>query len=104
LFVQQVQENVFTRPDTLFGVCQALGDDFGFNPLPLRVLFAVPLVWSPYVTVAAYLALGAVVLISRLLVPGRRKMAAVKPASNDVERAPALADPVEIQEELPLAA
>lgn len=61
--------NVFTRPDTLLGVCQAVGDDFGFNPLILRVAFGVPLVWNPAAMIAAYLVLGVIVMVSRLLFP-----------------------------------
>jgi phage shock protein PspC (stress-responsive transcriptional regulator) len=61
--------NVFTRPDTLLGVCQALGEDFRFNPNILRIAFGVPLVWSPFVVIAAYLSLGVVVLATRMLLP-----------------------------------
>lgn len=74
-------QNVFTRPDTLLGVCQALGEDLGFNPLLLRVAFALPLFFNPNYTVAAYLALGLVVLTLRLLVPN--------PASAKVPAEPA---------------
>lgn len=62
-------QNVLTRPDTLLGVCQAIGEDFGFNPLILRLAFALPLFWNPYVAVAAYLALGAIVAVTRWIAP-----------------------------------
>ena len=59
----------FSRDDTLFGVCQALGEDFGFNANILRAIIGAGLLFSPVMTVAAY-AVGAVlVTISRLLVP-----------------------------------
>lgn len=59
--------NPFTRPDTMFGVCQSIADDFGFNPLYLRVLFAFGLFVSLKWSVLVYLGLGVVVLASRLL-------------------------------------
>ena len=60
---------VFAREDTLFGVCFALGADFGFNPVWLRVAFALLLFWSPVIAAGAYAAFGALVVVSRLLVP-----------------------------------
>lgn len=57
------------RNDTLLGVCEAIGQDFGFNPLWLRLAFIVPLFFAPVWTVAGYLGLGAVVAISRRLFP-----------------------------------
>jgi phage shock protein C len=73
--------NVFLRDDTFFGVCQALGDDFGFNPLWLRLAFGVGLLWSPIAVLGAYAALGLVVLVSRLVI--REPRAAVATASAD---------------------
>ena len=67
-----MQTNPLTRPDTMFGVCQAIGEDFGFNPVFLRVPFAAMVLWSPMIAIGAYFALGAVVLGSRLLFPQRR--------------------------------
>ena len=61
--------SVFTREDTLFGVCEALGEDFGFNATYLRVLFALGLFWNSAAALAVYAGLGALVLVSRLLVP-----------------------------------
>jgi phage shock protein PspC (stress-responsive transcriptional regulator) len=74
------------RDHTVLGVCEGLGEDFGFNPLWLRILFAAPLIWHPLYVVGAYLALGLVVLVSRLLVPSRR---AAAPAVDDSAAAPA---------------
>jgi phage shock protein C len=71
--------SLFTRDDTLFGVCEALGEDLGFNPLPLRVTLAVLLLWNPVAVLAAYLGAGAVVLASRLLFPNRRASVAAQP-------------------------
>lgn len=57
------------RPHTILGVCEAVGEDFGFNPVLLRVPFAAAVLWSPSMTLAIYFALGAVVLVSRMLFP-----------------------------------
>jgi phage shock protein PspC (stress-responsive transcriptional regulator) len=67
--MQSYQPAIFWREDTVFGVCEALGEDFGFNPLFLRVAFALGLLWNPLVMIYAYLGLAAVVLLSRLLAP-----------------------------------
>ena len=56
------------RSDTLLGVCEAIGQDFGFNPTYLRLAFIAPLFVAPTAAIAAYLGLGAVVAATRLLV------------------------------------
>jgi len=66
------------RPHTILGVCEAIGEDFGFNPVILRILLAAMVVASPTSAFATYFALGVVVLVSRMLFPER---AAVQPAS-----------------------
>ena len=63
---------VFARDDTMFGVCEALGEDFGFNSNWLRALLGVGLLFNPVGTFALYAALAALVVPSRLLVPARR--------------------------------
>jgi len=87
--------SVIARDDTLLGACYAIGEDFGFNPLYLRILFAIAIFWSPAITFATYAALTALVTLTRWLVPN--------PPSAEPESAveEALAD---WQEELPLAA
>jgi phage shock protein C len=88
--------NPFTRPDTLTGTCQAIGEDFGINPLWLRVGFAVALFWSAAWVIGAYLVLACVVLVSRLAFPARRAKAdtavAVVPAGANDEMGAALAE------------
>jgi phage shock protein C len=74
--MQATQGNLLTRDDTILGVCQGLGEDLGFNPLWLRIAFAVLLYLNPVGAIAGYFGLGVVVLISRLLVPNRRQPAA----------------------------
>ena len=71
----EAQENQVAlplRPHTIFGVCEAIGEDFGFNPIFLRIPLAAMVVISPLWAFGAYFALGAVVLASRLLFPTRR--------------------------------
>jgi len=63
--------NLFTRRDTFFGICEAVGQDFGFNPLWLRLAFVAPLFFFPVQTFAGYFALGLVVLASRLFFPSK---------------------------------
>ncbi len=62
--------------DNLFGVCAAIGEDFGFDPIWLRVGFAVALLFSLEAVLATYAALGLVVLVSRLIAPSRKPAAA----------------------------
>jgi phage shock protein C len=79
----EAQENRVALPlrsHTILGVCEGIGEDFGFNPVLLRIPFAAGVLWSPSFTFAAYLALGAVVLASRLLFP-RTKTATVLSAA-----------------------
>ena len=59
------------RSHTILGVCEAIGEDFGFNPVLLRIPFAASVIYSPTMAIAAYFALGLVVLASRLLFPSR---------------------------------
>ena len=68
---EKKQPNLFMRNDTIFGVCEALGEDFGFNAQYLRVALILPLFWFPLEIVALYFGLGLFVLVSRLLVPSR---------------------------------
>lgn len=77
-------ETVHAAPkDNLFGICAAVGEDFGFNPLWLRLAFAGSLLFSLQGVIAAYFALGALVLVSRLAFPNPK---GAKPAV--VEAAP----------------
>ncbi|MEO6432391.1 MAG: PspC domain-containing protein [Sphingomicrobium sp.] len=62
------------RAHTILGVCEAIGEDFGFNATWLRVPFAATVLVSPLYAILAYLALGVLVLGSRLIFP-RAKLA-----------------------------
>jgi phage shock protein PspC (stress-responsive transcriptional regulator) len=79
--------NPFTREDTMFGVCEAIGEDFRFNPLLLRVAFGAGLFLNPVLAIGGYAAAGAVVLISRLIAPNPRQPKAVVAAVAETEGA-----------------
>jgi phage shock protein PspC (stress-responsive transcriptional regulator) len=66
---QETQVALPLRSHTILGVCEAIGEDFGLNPIFLRVPFAASVLWSPLMALGAYFALGALVLASRLLFP-----------------------------------
>ena len=96
---QQQPVPVTLRAHTILGVCEAIAEDFGFNPLWLRVPFAASVLVSPTYAIASYLALGLVVLASRLLFPNPKAKAVETPQL--VGDAAAVAEP---KTELPLAA
>ena len=77
---------------------RGIGEDFGFNPIFLRVPLAATVLWSPIIAIGAYLALGLVVLASRLLFP--KANSAVPEAAIE----PAAAANMQVERELPLAA
>ena len=66
---QENQVALPLRSHTILGVCEAIGEDFGFNPVFLRIPFAASVIYSPLMAFGVYFALGAVVLGSRLLFP-----------------------------------
>jgi phage shock protein PspC (stress-responsive transcriptional regulator) len=87
------------RDDTVLGVCEALGQDFGFNPFFLRAALAASLLWNPAVIIGGYIAVAIVIGLVRIAFPDPRK-------AEVAEAAPAPAT-VEAQHELepqPLAA
>ena len=69
------------RSHTILGVCEGLGEDFGFNPVFLRIPLAAMVIWNPLVAFGAYFGLGALVLASRLLFPRQKSGQASAPAS-----------------------
>ena len=107
--MQALPRNPFTREDTLFGVCEALGEDFSFNPLLLRVAFGAGLFLNPALAIGGYAAAGLVVLVSRLISPNPRQPkvpAIVEADAAAVEAAPQPlhADNETVAEELAVAA
>jgi phage shock protein C len=87
------------RDDTLLGVCQSLGEDFGFNPNWLRVGLGAALLWNPVGVIAVYGALAVMLAVSRWTLPDPR--AKSRPEA-DWTPAPAAAE--DESRELPLAA
>ena len=85
------QPSLLARDDTFFGVCQAIGDDFGFNPNWLRVALPVLLFLNPTLTLAGYAAAGVVVFVSRWFYPEPRVAA---DAEARVDR-----EPVEVEQD-----
>jgi phage shock protein PspC (stress-responsive transcriptional regulator) len=76
----------------MFGVCEALGRTLGISPNWFRVAFAAAVIFNLEYAVAAYAAIGALVLIAHLVHPGR-KVAAVD----------AVAAPAQIEASAPVA-
>ena len=64
---------IWNRAEPIFGVCEALGDDFGINPHWIRAALIPFLVWQPAWTIGGYALLGLIVLATRLLVPDARE-------------------------------
>ena len=86
--MQTAQPTLFTRDDTMLGICQGLGEDLGFNPNWLRIALAVLLFWNPAAVIGGYLAAGVLVLFVRLVV--REPRAALpQPAAPEADAAAA---------------
>jgi phage shock protein C len=61
--------SLFTRPDTFFGVCEAIGEDLGIHANWLRAGLAVSVLFAPKAAVIVYLVAGAIALATRLIFP-----------------------------------
>lgn len=83
--------NLLFRHDTVFGICEGAGQDLGINANWLRVPLCAGLLWNPTAMVVAYLTLGILVVVSRLVFPDRVEAApqvAGHPSeANDTEQA-----------------
>ena len=99
------QPNLFTRDDTFFGVCEALGEDIGVHSNWLRLAFAGAFFFAPAAVVASYFGLGLVVALTRWIAPSPARPLVATGAVTDAEpvahTAPAAANEPEA---LPLAA
>lgn len=73
--IGQPQPSLIGRDDTILGVCAGLAEDFGINPLWLRIPLATALFWNPLAVLGGYLAAGVLVLALRLVVPDPRPAA-----------------------------
>ena len=94
----QPQPSVFARDHTILGVCEALGEDLGFNPVFLRVPLAVCLLLNPWAVVATYAGLGILVAFTRLVAPVPRQATVA-----DAEYGQAAAERAEVQAESDMA-
>ena len=56
-------------PDSLFGICESIGEHMGFNPLYLRISLFVLMLFNPIAMACTYAGLGAVVGLSHLIFP-----------------------------------
>lgn len=72
LATHDTNEQPASSPDTLFGVCYSIGQDFGFNPFYLRIALIALAVFSLPASFATYLALGLAVGLSRLFFPSQQ--------------------------------
>lgn len=83
--MQFFRNSLFTRSDTIFGICQALGQDFGISPNWFRVGFASGVIFNVELAIATYFAVGALVLASRLVFRDRRVAQAEAPVVTPVD-------------------
>jgi phage shock protein PspC (stress-responsive transcriptional regulator) len=95
------QTNLFFRDDTLFGVCEGIGEEFGFNANFLRVPFAAGILWNPVAIVGIYLGLGAALALARWIYP--KPLGAIAPLVVADHAARPAADNADA-DELPIAA
>ncbi len=61
--------------DNLLGVCHAIGDTFGFNPLYLRLALLVGVMLNAEIAVSAYAVGGIAVLVAKLVTRSNGKRA-----------------------------
>jgi phage shock protein PspC (stress-responsive transcriptional regulator) len=94
----QPQPSVFARDHTILGICEALGEDMGFNPVFLRVPLAVCLLLNPWAVVATYAGLGLLVALTRFVAPVPRRTAVV-----EAEAGPSEAERTEVRAEPDMA-
>ena len=78
--------NLMLRNDTILGVCEAIGQDFGFNANWLRIPLAGGVLISPLASFGIYFALGIAVLASRLIAPAPRRLAAPQAADSPAQQ------------------
>ena len=95
--MQTAQPSVFARDHTILGVCEALGEDLGFNPVLLRVPLAVSLLLSPLAVVVTYAGLAMLVAFTRLVAPNPRMTAASEGDSATASASAPAPAPVEVQ-------
>jgi phage shock protein C len=85
--MQFIRNSIFTRSDTILGVCQGLGEDLGISPNWFRVALAAVVIVNLEAAIVVYAGLAALVLVSRLAFPNRSEAV--------TETAPAVTETVE---------
>ena len=63
--------NLLFRNDTVLGVCEAIGQDFGFHPNWLRITLASLFYFFPAAVIGSYVGLGIVVAFTRYIAPDK---------------------------------
>ena len=81
----EVDEFDSNEPDSLFGICQAAGEDLHISPFFLRVCLIALLFFGPWLALGAYAGLGVLVGASRLLFPKPRASTSAV-ASNPIKQ------------------
>ena len=92
--------NLVLRNDTILGVCEAIGQDFGFHPNWIRLTLASFFYWFPFHVIGAYLLLGVIVLASRWIAPVQAEATAPRLAAET----PAAAEQDAEEKDLAMAA
>ena len=82
--VQSAEPALPFRSDTMLGVCEALGQDFGFHPNLLRIALGSIVLFSPLAAFGIYLGLGVIVALSRIVAP-QRLVPTAPAAQNEAE-------------------
>ena len=68
---QRTEPAPIFRNDTMLGVCESIGQDFGFHPNWLRIALGSIVLWNPWAAFGIYLGLGVIVGLSHLIAPQR---------------------------------
>ena len=76
------------RNDTILGVCEAIGQDFGFHANWLRVALAGSFYFAPYAVIGLYLGLGVVVALTRWVAPNQQRQPAAAPVGEEAAPEP----------------
>ena len=74
------QPSLIRRQHTVLGVCEGLGEDLGFNPVILRILFAGGVYFAPLAVIGSYFFLGAALALARWAYPVPTASAQPQPA------------------------
>ena len=79
--MQPAMTNLLLRNDTIFGVCEAIGQDFGFHPNWLRVTLGSLIYFAPVAVIGGYFVAGVIVAATRWIAPDELVAVAALPAA-----------------------